>query len=344
MTTVGVDVAKATLEAALWQEGRAIRLGTFEQTAAGWGALRDAVRDTIAAQPRVVPDQEAVAIVLEPTGGYELAFALWARQQSGWQVHRPNPARVRAWARSQGLRAKTDRQDALLLARFGASAQPALPVWQPLAREVSELEQLLRRRDEVVDWMQRERRRYEQLEVRPDASTTVRASLEQLLKTVEDELATLERAIAEQVLQHDKLRAGEERLRSVPGVGARIALPLLVACERFYALAGRDGDAKGMVAYVGLDPQPHESGVSVRRPALISRQGDRLLRARLYMGALGALRGNNPIHAFYQRLVARGKPKKVALVAAARKLLVWAWAVFISGQPFDPAKVARSCP
>ena len=65
-----------------------------------------------------------------------------------------------------------------------------------------------------------------------------------------------------------------------------------------------------MVAYVGLDPQPHERGVSVWRPALISRQGDRGLRARLYLGALGALRGDNSVHAFYQRLVDRGKPKK----------------------------------
>src|SRR5262249_27120896 len=148
----------------------------------GWAALRDAVAALQAPRASTGPvtdaDAELVALVLEPTGGYELAFALWARQQDGWQVHRPNPARVRAWARSQGLRAKTDRQDALLLARFAASAQPALPVWQPLASEVSELEQLLRRRDEVADWLQRERRRDEQLGVRPDASTAVRASLE----------------------------------------------------------------------------------------------------------------------------------------------------------------------
>jgi transposase len=60
------------------------------------------------------------------------------------------------------------------------------------------------------------------------------------------------------------------------------------------------------------------------------------------MGALGALRGDNPVRAFYQRVVQRGKPKKLALVAAARKLLVWAWAVFLSGQPFDTGKVGRS--
>ena len=346
MLTVGVDIAKATLEAATWQDGRAVRLGTFEQTPAGWTALRDAIAglQTAPADTRPATDREPVAIVLEPTGGYELAFALWARQQASWQVHRPNPARVRAWARSQGLRAKTDRQDALLLARFGASAQPALPVWQPLASEVSELEQLLRRRDEVADWLQRERRRYEQLGVRPDASTTVRASLERLLTTLEGELADLERAITDHAQRHAELRAGEERLRTVPGVGARIALPLLVTCERYHTLTAGQGDAKGLVAYVGLDPQPHESGVSVWRPALISRQGDRGLRARLYMGALGALRGDNPVHAFYQRLVDRGKPKKVALVAAARKLLVWAWAVFTSDQMFDATKTVKSAP
>src|SRR5215472_4744629 len=151
VTVVGVDVAKAALEAAAWQEGHAVRLGTCAQTLAGWVALREAVAARETATASHGPAREPVAIVLEPTGGYALAFALWARQQSGWQVHRPNPARVRAWARSQGLRAKTDRQDALLLARFGASAHPALPVWQPLASEVSELEQFLWRRDEVKD-------------------------------------------------------------------------------------------------------------------------------------------------------------------------------------------------
>ncbi len=131
MFTVGVDIAKATLEATAVREGHAVRLGTFAQTADGWAALRDAVvglqraLSASAGGGSADADRELVALVLEPTGGYELAFALWARRQPGWQVHRPNPARVRAWARSQGLRAKTDRQDALLLARFGASAQPA---------------------------------------------------------------------------------------------------------------------------------------------------------------------------------------------------------------------------
>jgi transposase len=206
---------------------------------------------------------------------------------------------------------------------------------------VNEWDQVLRRRDDVTDWLQRERRRHEQLGVRPEASPTVRASVERLLKTVEDELADLERALAEQVQRYAVVQAHQERLRTVPGVGSRGVLPLLVACERSHTLAGEQGTAKGMVAYVGLDPQPHESGTRVHHRALISRPGDRLLRARLYMGALGALRGANPVHAFYERLVARGKAKKLALIAAARKLLTWAWAVYRSGHLFDAAKTAR---
>jgi len=126
----------------------------------------------------------------------------------------------------------------------------------------------------------------------------------------------------------------------VPGVGARTALPLLVLLRRWDGLTQGRGDAKGLVAYVGRDPQPYESGTSVHRRATISRQGERALRARLYMAALGGLRGTNPLRGFYDRLVGRGKAKQLALVAAARKLLTWAWAVYRQQQPFDSARFA----
>jgi transposase len=90
----------------------------------------------------------------------------------------------------------------------------------------------------------------------------------------------------------------------------------------------------------GLDPQPVESGTSVRRRATISRMGDRMLRRRLFMSSLGGIRGHNVLRAFYDRLAGRGKPKKLALAAAARKILVWAWAVFQQHTAFDPACAA----
>lgn len=297
---------------------------------AGWEQLERALRGRLSAEALAT-----LEVVLEPTGGYELALALWASQR-GWKVHQPNPARVREWARSQGRRAKTDRQDALVLAQYGAGR--ALPVWQPLPSEVSELEALLRRREDLAGLLQQERNRGQQVKVRPGMHQAVPKSLERVIGVLEEELAQIEQAIADHTARHAQMQQTCLLLRRVPGVGAKNVVPLFVLLARWQTLTGGQGSSRGLVALVGLDPQRYESGTRVSRRASISRQGDPRLRRSLYMGALGALRGDNPVRAFYQRLVGRGKAKKVALVAAMRKVLVWAWAVFHSGLPFDAAK------
>ncbi|MGZ6374722.1 MAG: IS110 family RNA-guided transposase [Ktedonobacterales bacterium] len=333
VTVVGIDVAKATLAVATCDEAGAHpqTLGSVPNSVAGWEALLGTLLPDVAGG-------EPLVLVLEPTGGYELGLALWAHTR-GWPVCLPNPRQVRDWARSQGRRAKTDGQDALLLAQYGAQVRP--PRWQPLAQEVSDLEQLLRRRDDVAALLQQERARQQQAQVRPGLPAAVTGSLARVIDALEAEQAALEQAIADHLAQHASLVQARDQLLSVPGVGARTVLPLLVLLSRWQTQTGGHGGPKGLVAYVGLDPQPYQSGTSVHRRASISRQGERLLRSRLYMGALGALRGHNPVRTFYDRLVGRGKPKKVALVAAARKILVWAWAVFHSGTPFDATKTLR---
>ena len=334
--TLGLDIAKRTLEAALWVDGHGVSLGTFDNTVAGYEAVRQAVSAQVGAD-RLTD----LPVVLEPSGGYEWGVALWAHQQVGWSVSQPNPRHVRDWARAQGRRAKTDRQDALLLAHYGAQVQPA--VWHPLPSEVGELEQLLRRRDEVAGLVHAERNRQQQVSARaglPGMPAAVGASVGRVVRALEEELAELERQIEAHLRAHPHLDHLRARLLTVPGIGARNAVPLLVLLFRWHVLTDGHGSAKGLTAYAGLDPQPYQSGTSVRRPATISRQGERLARSRLYMGALGALRGHNPVRDFYDRLVGRGKAKKVALVAAARKILVWAWAVFHSDTPFDPARLA----
>ena len=92
------------------------------------------------------------------------------------------------------------------------------------------------------------------------------------------------------------------------------------------------------MAFVGLDPQPYESGRSVHKRATISKMGGRSVRRYLYLGALGGVRGKNVLRTFYKRLVSRGKAKRLALVAAAHKILIWAWAVFAKDVDFDPAR------
>lgn len=336
-TIVGIDVAKATIAVATCDDTglHPQILRDFPNTVAGWEGLAAALPAAAAAATARLEPLRVAAVVLEPTGGYELGVALWVHAR-GWPVCLPNPRQVRDWARGQGRRAKTDGQDALLLAQYGAQVHP--PHWQPLAQEVSDLEQLLRRRDDVAALLQQERTRLQQVQARPGLPAAVRSSLARVIAALEEEHAALEQAIADHLAQHPALVQAREQLLSVPGVGARTVLPLLVLLTRWQTQTDGRGSPKGLVAYVGLDPQPYQSGTSVHRRATISRQGERLLRSRLYMGALGALRGHNPVRAFYDRLVGRGKPKKVALVAAARKILVWAWAVFHSSTPFDATK------
>lgn len=321
---LGVDVGKATLVAATWQDGTGSVLGSFPNSVEGFTTLAAAL-----------PPAQPVRLILEPTGGYELALAAWAAAR-GWTVCRPNPRQVRDWAKGRGRRAKTDRQDALLLAHYGAECSP--PAWTALPSEVSELESLLRRRDDLEGLLRQERNRLQQLDGRPGVARAVPPSLEKVIGALEDALAEVEEAIAGHQKQHPSIAKAVQQVQTVPGVGKRNSLWLVVVLFRWSTLTEGKGDAKGLTAFLGLDPTPHESGSSVRGPTPISRMGLAQMRRLLFLGALGGVRGANPLREFYQRLVGRGKPKVVALVAAARKILCWSWAVFVHQTTFDPTK------
>ena len=331
--SVGIDIAKASFTAALWQDGTGQPLGTFPNTATGMAALADAVSPI---QRR--SGARHVQLVVEPTGGYELALASFGLQQ-GWRVAMPNPRQVRDWAKGLGRRAKTDAQDALLLARFGADHP--LPAWAPLPSAVGELESLLHRKDDLEKLLRQERNRATALAARPAVANAVSASVAEVIAGLERALAAIDGAIRAHLAAQPALRREVQLLQSVPGIGPTNAPWLLVLLHRWGVRTAGQGQAKGLVAYVGLDPRPFESGRSVRRRATISRMGATQLRRRLFLSALGGTRGDNPLRQFYLRLVERGKAKMVALIAAARKVLVWAWAVFRSGTPFDPNRTHR---
>lgn len=331
--SVGIDVAKATITAAVWENAAGRVLGTFANDTVGLAAC---VADVTRAQHRA--GAASVQVVLEPTAGYELAVAGCAVQQ-GWQVNMVNPVQVRDWAKSQGRRGKTDALDALVLARYAAE-QPARP-WLPLAAPLGELESLLRRQDDLEHLLHQERNRQQFMVPRPGVAEAVLASLARVIAELEAALAALTQAIRDHLCAYPDLQRDARRLRTVPGVGERNVLWLLVLCHRWHTLTAGHGRAKSLVAYVGLDPRPFESGSSVRRRATISRMGAGHLRRRLFLSAFGGVRGDNALRAFYLQLVGRGKPKMVALVAAARKVLVWAWAVFRTNTPFDPTRTQR---
>lgn len=235
--------------------------------------------------------------------------------------------------------AKTDRQDALLLARYGADPQQP-DAQQPLDEKVVELESLLSRQTDLEHLLHSERNRYGQLRRRTPPA--VRQSVERTIQALEQELDAIQTAIQQLLAQEQPLQRQLTLLRSVPGIGQRIAPHLLVQLHRFLARTSGTGTAKQFVAFLGLDPTPHQSGKSEPR-ASISRQGNAFLRSLLFFGALGGVSGRNPLADFYTALLARSKPKKLALVACARKAAAWAWAVFVHDTPFVSALALKGC-
>jgi len=329
---VGVDIAKADFAAATAWAEQTRYLGKEKNTAAGC----EAFTSRIAARQQACGAQQ-VHLVVEPTGGLEAELVATA-YRCGWLVTVVNLGVVRKWAQGEGKRAKTDRQDAIILAEYGAEKQPEPQ--QELPEEIAELDSLLSRKLDLEKLLQSERNRYGRLQ--RHTAPAVRRSLEHVIAALEQELKTIEAAIKQ--LQHAQptIRQQLACLRSVPGIGEKIGPLLLVQLYRFWARTNGRGTAKQLVAYLGLDPVPYESGSSVRRRATISRQGNTLLRSKLFFGALGGVSGKNQLKLFYKSLLARSKPKKVALVACARKALTWAWAVFAHNTYFDPALAAKA--
>lgn len=292
---IGVDVAKDTLDVAYASE-RGIERRSVANN-------RDGHRVLIGSLPPLVEAR----LVVEATGGYERALVT-ALVEAGYRVAVVNPRQVRDFAKALGILAKTDRIDAVILARFGEQVQPRLLEEDPATR--AELMQLVARRRQLIDLRTMESNRL--------AQTTARAaqkSIRHLTKLLEKEIAQLEAEIAHLLASDDDWRGKIEVLSSVPGV-AKVTSSTLVAEVPELGRLNR----QAITALVGVAPFNDDSGRhrGIRRIA----GGRANVRRVLYMAALSARRCNPVIHAFAQRLAAQGKKPKVVITACMRKLLV----------------------
>jgi transposase len=170
-TYVGIDVAKNHLDVAVWLARGGQSLARQTNTPQGFAGLATALA-------AVISSDQQIHLVLEPTGGYELALVNFALEQ-GWQVSLPNPKQVRDWAKGQGRRAKTDRQDALMLAQYGATQQPAPQVALP--ENLRQLELLLARQLDLQQMLRQERNRQHSLAYRPNVAEPVHSSVDRLI-------------------------------------------------------------------------------------------------------------------------------------------------------------------
>lgn len=327
--TLGIDVSQEKLDVcAHGPEGEMHPVEPVDNTHEGFHEL-----DTAVSTLRTDTDADEVHLVLEPTGGYELPLARFALAQD-WRVSMPNPHKVRQWAEGVGYRAKTDHMDAEMLAEFGAARD--LPAWKPVPDEVMTLETLLQRQEDLKKILHQERNRLHALNSRECDETFVLDEVRDHIADLEMRLDEIETVIKDHVKAHPELYDNIKLIRTVPGVGRRNAYRILVLLYRWGTLTEFAGSSKALTAYVGLDPQHHRSGSSVYRPPHISKKGDPIFRRTFYWAAFGGIRGDNALRHFYQRLVGRGKAKKLALVAGARKVLIWAWAVFRDQREFQP--------
>jgi len=305
---LGLDVAKASVELASEPAGLG---GQFATNPSGLAALVTQCQA-----------QAVALIVLEATGGYEAPVAA-ALASAGLPVAVVNPRQVRDFARALGRLAKTDRIDAQVLALFGARLQP---VPRPLPDEATqELEAVLLRRRQLLEMLHAERQRLPRARGR-EVRRNLRVHIRWLERSVIDTDATLAALIQASPLW----RVQDQLLQSVPGVGPMLARPLLALLPELGHL-----DRRQVAALVGVAPLAQDSGTQRGRRHCWG--GRPALRTGLYMAALVAARWNPVLRPFYQRLRAKGKPAKVALVAVARKLLTILNAVMRDQRPWQSA-------
>ena len=230
--------------------------------------------------------------------------------------------------------AAIDKADARLIAEFCRKENP--PAWQPPAPELRTLADLVRRREDLLEALGQEKNRQEQQSLSP----LVKQSLQRQVRSLEREIARVEKALAQHVASHPALAQQAALLASIPGISHLTAQKILAGHMRHMAELGgapeRFASAASAAAYAGLAPREHRSGSSVRKKTRLSKRGNAALRKALYFPTVTALRFNPLVKAFYERLVASGKRKMVALGAAMRKLLMIAVGVLRSGKPFDP--------
>ena len=312
--TVGIDVSKATLDVALLSSTQTIHF-QVANTSAGHEQLLQ----------RLQTSSSIDRIGLEASGRYGEAVAQ-TLFQAGFAVCYINPKQIHNFAQVHLHYNKTDKQDALLIARFCQAHQP--PLWQPSHPLHQHLQQQTRYLRSLETMRQQERNRLQS----GLQDTTVRSLIHSHIDYLTAQIQALQQAIYDLIQHHTRLSQQHQLLTSIPGIGAKSAAVLLAEIGDIQ----RFDNARQLAAWVGITPRHFQSGSSVKRPSRISKQGNTYLRAALYMPTLVAQRWNPFCAALAQRLQQRHKHGIAINIAVMRQLLHQVFGILKSGQPFDP--------
>jgi len=308
---VGIDVSKSSLDVYLRPSTKRFQL---ENQASG-----------IAQLIRQLQSFEIQQVILEASGGLELDAAQ-ALQEHGFAVSIINPRQGRDFAKASGKLAKTDRIDASVLAHFGQAMQPAITVLSSASEQA--LQEAVTRRRQLVEMLTAEKNRQGKMRGK------MRQNIDAHLEWLEERIRELDQEIEQLSHSQAEWQSRISLLKSVPGIGSVIATTLVAALPEL----GQVSD-KRISALVGVAPFNRDSGKY--RGSRTIWGGRSSVRAVLYMGVLVAVRHNPVLSAFYARLLAQGKAKKVALIACMHKLLRILNAMIRDGRPWQPPAAAN---
>ena len=322
MNQIGIDVSNDVFDATR-ADGSQVTRRQFTNTPVGhrqfckWAQAR----------------ADRAQVCLEATGVYHLQLALALHAVPAIELMVVNPCAARRFVQAHMVRAKTDAIDADGLLLF-LQRMPFQP-WSAPRPEVLQLQSLAHRMAQLNKEITRERSRLHAARRAGPYTQPV-----QHIKQLQRRLATMQQRAAE-VVQRDTQLAEQARLiDSAPGFAERSSIQLLAELAPLAA----DMQAAQWVAQAGIDPRPSESGTSVRAPRQISKQGNARIRAVLFMAALVAIQHDTHVAAFYEKLLAKGKPKMTAITAVMRKLLHALWGMLQHRQVWDGDKFYRFNP
>lgn len=313
---IGVDVAKNKLDVAVLQAGEWIKRFEVTNTASGHKCLI-----------KLVAQFERVHVVLEATGSYHSRLVA-ALLDAAVPLSVLNPLVIKRYAQMKLRRVKTDRSDAMLLAEYGTQINPGLyrlppEGVRPLRQLQTQVDLFIKQRTALLNQLHA-------LETLPDALASCRRVLKQAIRQLDAHLKKIE--LEQQRVINVAFAKQRALLESIAGIGPRTSTVLLTTVGDLSQFDNHNQ----LAAFVGLNPKPVESGTSLRPRAHISKQGHARMRTAFYMAALTARTYNPACRALYERLLAKGKPKRVALIAVANKLLKQAFAIVKSGVPYNP--------
>jgi transposase len=322
MYCIGNDVSKKSLDLAFFdqQRKRWSKPCSRGNNAKGWDALIQW------AEKQTQAPREDICIVMEATGVYHLKAAAHLSRK-GLNVIIANPQLASQYAKSQNQQNKSDKLDARSLQEYGSQLKK-YHLFTHDSPEISQLKALLSRTRQLGKDLQRERNRLEKCDFQEGSSWT-RTSIERLIGFITSEQKLTQQQIDQLIKQNQVLRHNQKLLCSIKGIGkltSQWLLPIL-STQRF-------NNARETAAFLGLVPCHKSSGTSLKTRGRLSGRGDADLRARLYMPAVCAITYDPTMKAFYQQLVAKGKPSKVALTAVMRKLVHICYGVIKHQTPY----------